>query len=360
MLDEADRMLDMGFIHDIRRIVGEAAGQAPDAVLLGDHAAGDHRARQFHAEGPGAGRGDAGRHHGRTHRPARDPGRPRRQARAARRSCCAASRSTACWSSPAPSTAPTRSCARSPQSQIAAEAIHGNKSQNQRERVLAAFRSGKVRIAGGDRHRGARHRRRRHQPRRQLRPAQHPGELRPPHRPHRARRRGRHRDLVLRWRGARLPARHREADPHLDPVDRSARRPPCGAARQRPERRCRSCAWSRRQPNGHGKKQQQAQQNKPQQSRPQQSKPAQPRKQHAAQPQQPRNGHQKQPQRNGQNHQQRNGQQHQQPRNGNQHQQHRAPAQAASDGSIASVGFMRPTQRQKHHAGGLAARRSAR
>ena len=30
-------------------------------------------------------------------------------------------------------------------SQIAAEAIHGNKSQNQRERVLAAFRSGKVR-----------------------------------------------------------------------------------------------------------------------------------------------------------------------------------------------------------------------
>ena len=30
--------------------------------------------------------------------------------------------------------------------QIGAEAIHGNKSQNQRERVLAAFRSGKVRI----------------------------------------------------------------------------------------------------------------------------------------------------------------------------------------------------------------------
>ena len=84
--------------------------------------------------------------------------------------------------------------------------------------------------AGGDRHRRARHRRRGHQPRRQLRPAEHPGELRPPHRPHRARRRRRRRDLVLRWRGARLPARHREADPHHDPVDRSARRPPCGAA----------------------------------------------------------------------------------------------------------------------------------
>ena len=91
--------------------------------------------------------------------------------------------------------------------------------------------------AGRDRHRRARHRRRRHQPRRQLRPAEHPGELRPPHRPHRARRRRRRRDLVLRWRGARLPARHREADPHLDSGHRPARRPPCGAAGERERQR---------------------------------------------------------------------------------------------------------------------------
>ena len=80
---------------------------------------------------------------------------------------------------------------------IAAEAIHGNKSQNQRERVLKRLPQRPRQDAGGDRHRRPRHRRRRHQPRHQLRPAQHPGKLRPPHRPHRAGRRRRRRDLAL-------------------------------------------------------------------------------------------------------------------------------------------------------------------
>ncbi len=96
---------------------------------------------------------------------------------------------------------------------IPARAIHGNKSQGQRERALAAFKDGTAPGAGRHRHRGARHRRGRRQPRRELRPAQHPRELRPPHRPHRARRAHRRRHLVLRQHGAGLPARHREADP---------------------------------------------------------------------------------------------------------------------------------------------------
>ena len=78
--------------------------------------------------------------------------------------------------------------------------------------------------ARGHRHCRPRDRCRRHQPRRELRSSERAGNLCPPHRPHRARRRGRHRDLVLRSRGGSVPARHRKADPPVDPGDRPSRR----------------------------------------------------------------------------------------------------------------------------------------
>ena len=216
VLDEADRMLDMGFIHDIRTIVAQAAERAPDAVLLGHHAAARSPSSPTQMlRDPAAGRGDAGR-------PPRSSastqrvihGRPRGKAAAAGRSCCAAKpvdRALVFTRTKHGADKVVRSLVKAG---IAAEAIHGNKSQSQRERVLAAFRDRRRPHAGRHRHRRARHRRRRHQPRHQLRPAERAGELRAPHRPHRARRRRGHRDLVLRPRGARVPARHREADPH--------------------------------------------------------------------------------------------------------------------------------------------------
>ena len=96
---------------------------------------------------------------------------------------------------------------------IAAAAIHGNKSQPQRERAIAAFKSGQTPVliatdiaARGIDIPGV-------SPCRQLRPARRSRAICPPHRPHRARRRRRRRDRLLQPRRAHQSARHRAADP---------------------------------------------------------------------------------------------------------------------------------------------------
>ena len=98
---------------------------------------------------------------------------------------------------------------------ISANAIHGNKSQNHRERVLAAFRTGEIRtlVATDIAARGIDVDGISHVVNFDL--PEHPGNLCPPHRPHRARRRRRRCDLAgRRRRGDGLSARHRTADPH--------------------------------------------------------------------------------------------------------------------------------------------------
>ncbi len=69
--------------------------------------------------------------------------------------------------------------------EVEAVAMHGDKSQGQRERALARFERGDVARPGRDRRRRPRHRRRRHHPRRQLRRPRGPRLLRAPDRPHR-------------------------------------------------------------------------------------------------------------------------------------------------------------------------------
>lgn len=258
-------------------------------------------------------------------------------------------------------------------SQIAAEAIHGNKSQNQRERVLAAFRTGKVRtlVATDIAARGI-----------DVEGISHVVNFDLPnipesyvHRIGRTARAGAD-GIAISFCDGEERAYLRDIEklirisiPSTDQRGARHESPPAEAdaapARQ----------WTPHQSpkaNGNGKKQQ----NRHRQNKQQQGRSEQPSAQHAAQPQQSRNGQQGQPQRNGQNHQQsrnghqaqpkRNGQHHSQPkRNGHQQQQQRSPAQNGNDGSIASIGFMKPTHRQKHHASeratsGLAARRSAR
>ena len=101
---------------------------------------------------------------------------------------------------------------------VAASAIHGNKSQGQRERAIAQFKSG----ADRDRHRRARDRHSGREPRHQLRSAGSSGAVRSPHRPHRScGRRGKGYRLLLAGR-ARTAARYRAPD---TPEDRRCAAP---------------------------------------------------------------------------------------------------------------------------------------
>ncbi len=90
---------------------------------------------------------------------------------------------------------------------VKSEAIHGNKSQNARQKALDNFSRGKARVlvATDLASRGIDVERR--HPCHQLRAAGRRRELRPSHRPHRARRRLGHRSVVLRRQRARPAAR---------------------------------------------------------------------------------------------------------------------------------------------------------
>ena len=222
VLDEADRMLDMGFIRDIRKILALLPAQAPEPAVLGHVLRRDPPARRRHPARPGLGPGHAAQHA----RPSSSSRSSTRSTASASASCSATSSrpasSTRRSSSPAPSTAPTGS-----PSSSSMDGIPPPRSTATRASRSACARSTTSRRTGRDprrdRGRGARPRHRLAAARRQLRAADGPRGLRPPHRPHRPGRRRRRRHLAgLRRRDADAP-RDRSRPRPADPAPRSSR-----------------------------------------------------------------------------------------------------------------------------------------
>ena len=129
---------------------------------------------------------------------------------------------------------------------VDAVAMHGDKSQRQRERALAQLRGRQRRHARRHRRGRARHRRRRDLARHQLRPARGPRRLRAPHRAHRPRGAHRRRHHLRRRRAGAATSQRIAAELELDrefavtalnTPTAGGRRPP---SQQRPRSRQRS------------------------------------------------------------------------------------------------------------------------
>ena len=209
VLDEADRMLDMGFIRDIRKILALLPPRRQNLLF----------SATFSDEVRGLADGllhDPA--HGSRSRRATpptelidqlvDPGRPRAQARPPARARRAGPRRSRRSCSPAPSTARTASpCSsrRTASGPPRSTATRASRSGCKRARRLQGRPR---RPARRDRRGRARHRHRAAAARHQLRAADGRRGLRPPDRPHRSRRRRRAGDLArVHRRAAAPPAR---------------------------------------------------------------------------------------------------------------------------------------------------------
>ena len=146
VLDEADRMLDMGFIRDIRQILALLPATARTCCS---------RRRSRTTSGSSPARSCATRRRSRSRRatratalvdPGRPPGRPRAQARAALSHLIRSGRIEQALVFTRTKHGANRLAEQLGRDGINAAAIHGNKSQGQRVRALDDFKAGRATI----------------------------------------------------------------------------------------------------------------------------------------------------------------------------------------------------------------------
>ena len=145
VLDEADQMLDLGFIHALKRIVALVPAKRQTLFFSATMPKAIKELADRISHQPGRSLGDADRDHGRSDRAERDHGQPGREGRAAGAPPAAADVERALVFSRTKHGA-DKIVRQLEAAGIAAGAIHGNKSQAQRERAHRRFKSGRLQV----------------------------------------------------------------------------------------------------------------------------------------------------------------------------------------------------------------------